>query len=871
MTERANLAKSSSEYTKAYSNPRGVDFSEIGSDSSRFAYLENMYVDYESGGDAVETIPGFRILYNYGSKINAIHFQNLGEGEKYVLVHSGDGLYRFNINDRDYLENQEAIATLENRRSHSFTLGEKLYVLDGKSMIRIDGNGTANIVSDDGEAPPYVPTIYEDGAKKEDKNLLTDKYAQRFHISNTDKYAYSTKGLTFAVNDYANKRCSVTGGKNEIKGDLFIPSTAVIDGVEYTVTEIAPSAFLGFKSITSVNGGSNLERIGQYAFKDCTNLKYAIFKNGLKEIDYSAFCNSPSFEEIYVGLGFKEFASDAIINCGTPILHYAGDEKSAEEIVGFDLFKASDVRYLSQPTSIRLGFPIMGSVSTVDNVKIGDISVEFNYDEELKEVVVSHDNGLTLVGEEVAIYGTLESGDLSSEAIFGCTVICAHDGRIFLSGNSKFPGYVFHTRGEISGELFFAESDCFVDGVSDYPVKALLSAHGTLAVFKSQDDGSGSIFCHTSSETNGRVTYPVTYTHGGISGSVSSYVISDDAVFLSEGGLFALEKVAGSGYKELSCRSSNVNRKLLREKLSKITITEWCGYLVLCAGERFYLADCRDKFKKNDSFEYEWYFLNGIGTYKKGSRIYRYSALPGKICYAHPTATDEISEGTVMSEIIDEFPIYYVYNEYGDRYHVYPTEEFTGGKFSPACFALGIDKLLFFGTESGDLCVFNNDKRGKAPDYMAYDKDFDEEEYAATMGDKIHSYFYTFADRPIKCSLKTASDDCSVPHLAKSTVKRSLVVKCKNFTQGGFSAEVTTDHGVPYYLGNYSASRFLFNDLSFSSINFSTAAYSVIPIPESERGWVEKQLSFSSESFRSPFGICSVTYRYKIKGRIKYE
>ena len=870
MTDRVNLAKSDSEFTRTYENPRGVDFSEISRSDSRFAHLENMYVDYDGGADAIESIPGFRKVFGYGERINAIHLQDLGEGGRFLIVHAGSKLYRFNSNGLDELTYQEPIATLEDVRSHSFSGGDSLYVMDGKSLIQIDSEGVARLVSDDGDAPPYVPTTYENGEKKEDRNLLTDKYIQKFNIYGTVKYAFSTKNLRFAVNDPVNLCCSLTGMPDDFSGDLYIPATAVIDGIEYKVTEVAPSAFLGHEGITAIYGGANLEYIGKYAFKDCICLEYAVFQNSLKYIDYSAFCNCSVFSTIYIGLGFEEFATDSIINCDIRFIYYSGDEQDAEKIKGIEQFADATLFPLSTTSDVRFGFPVLGDVATVDEVTVNGESLKFNFRKEYSEVDVNFVDKLTAIGADVIVKGTLNTRELSKAAIVGCTVNTAHDGRVFLSGNPSLPGYVFYSLEKPGGRLFFSENDYFIDGVSSYPVTSLMSANGTLTVFKSEDDGSGSIFCHAASVDNGKKLYPITYTHGGIANKNASYVISDDAVFLSENGLSALEKVAGSSYKELRCRSSNVNRRLLGEDLSAVNMTEWCGYLVLCAGERFYLADSNCKYKTSDSFEYEWYFLNGIGTYSGDERVYRYSPFADGELLPKESKADEIALGTVMSVGREDGGISYYVEEGEIKYSVYPTDEFIGGIFSPACFALGIGKLLFFGTENGDLCVFNNDKRGVAPDYISQRDDFVAKDYAALMGDKIHPYFYSFNGRRVGYSLKSAIDDCGIPHLAKSTVKHSLVLKCKNYAESSFNVEVMTDQGRCRDLGKYSMNRFSFDDINFGSFDFSTAPYSIISIPESEKNWVEKQLSFRSEGFRVPFGICSFTYRYKIKGKIKY-
>lgn len=870
MIDRTNLAKSKSEFTRAYENLRGVDFSETGKSNTRFAYLENMYVDYGGGADAVESIPGFRKIFGYGTKINAIHLQDLGSSGKFLIVHAGKNLYRFNINDRDDITAQEPIATLANARSHSFSYGTKLYVMDGKRMIQIDRLGVAKYVSDDGDAPPYIPTLYEDAEKKEERNLLTEKYIQKFNIVNREKYWYSTKGLSFAPIDSEKRCCSLIGMPRDLFGDLHIPATTIIDGIEYKVTEVAPSAFLGQEGITAVYGGKNLEYIGKYAFKNCSGLKHAVFHDSLKYIDYSAFCNSSALTEIYIGVGFEEFAEDAVINCNIRYIHYSGDERSAQKIKGLEQFDKATVCLFSTQRDVRYGFPVLGDAKTVDEILVNGKATDLGFTYEDGVVNMYFPDKTASYGAEITIKGTLNESDVTKEAILGCTVSTAYDGRIFLSGSPNFPGYVFYSVEKPGGKLFFSEKDCFIDGIGNYQVTSLMSANGALSVFKSDDDGSGSIFCHTASIVDGRKEYPITYTHGGISNKNSSFVISDDAVFLSSAGLCALENTSGTSFKELRIRSSNVNRKLLNEDLASVNMTEWCGYLILCAGERFYLADSRSKYKTSDSFEYEWYFLNGIGTYSKDNRVYRYSPLPNNGFEAKISFADMIVEGTIMSVGTKGGGVAYYVEEEGTKYSIYPTDEYTGGVFSPACFALGVGELLFFGTESGDLCIFNNDKRGVAPYYISINADFVPEEYAELMGDKIHPYFYAFDKRAARYSLKTASDDCGVPHLTKSTTKHSLVIKCKNFAESTFNIAAITDHGEAVELGKYAMNKMTFNDINFGNFDFSTAPYAIFPVPENEKRWIEKQIAIYGENFRAPFGICSFTYRYKIKGNLKY-
>ena len=60
-----------------------------------------------------------------------------------------------------------------------------------------------------------------------------------------------------------------------------------------------------------------------------------------------------------------------------------------------------------------------------------------------------------------------------------------------------------------------------------------------------------------------------------------------------------------------------------------------------------------------------------------------------------------------------------------------------------------------------------------------------------------------------------------------------------------------------------------FSTLSFTTSPFASGGGVTVALPERERGWVEKSIALYSEDFRSPFGVYSICYRYKISGRIK--
>ena len=167
-----NLLKDRDEYTRYFGAFSGVDFSSDHTEvrDDRFAYLKNMYKDYQSGqGEAIETIPGFRRLFTADETLNGIHvFQRYTNGglEKKVLLHIGDTLWEYDSNfesckclikkkseyEKDY-EGWETVPPyplIEDSTSMSVLSGGKMYLFDSVRVNVYDG--TAKISS------CYIPT-----------------------------------------------------------------------------------------------------------------------------------------------------------------------------------------------------------------------------------------------------------------------------------------------------------------------------------------------------------------------------------------------------------------------------------------------------------------------------------------------------------------------------------------------------------------------------------------------------------------------------------------------------------------------------------------------------------------------------------------
>lgn len=80
-------------------------------------------------------------------------------------------------------------------------------------------------------------------------------------------YSYDTAAKTATVAEQYYAQCT---------GDIVIPESITVEGVDYTVTAIAGDAFY-YKDITSVVVPASVTSVGNFAFSECSALAYVQF------------------------------------------------------------------------------------------------------------------------------------------------------------------------------------------------------------------------------------------------------------------------------------------------------------------------------------------------------------------------------------------------------------------------------------------------------------------------------------------------------------------------------------------------------------------------------------------------------------------
>ena len=892
-----NLIYSTAEYTRVYNDFRGIELSGSATSSSpsRLAYAKNVYKDYGGNGARVlESVPGFRCFAHHKEKVHSLFYQrSVFGGEDHVIAHVGNKLIRHPVSDFNG-ENKagEVIATVENTKSFGFEFGRYFYVMDTKKILQISDSGECKTVGDS-DSYPYVPTTFISGEPYEQRNLLVRDFKEEYFISEPGAYLYSTLGVKLQITDPYNRFCSVIGTSSNTE-EIYIPSYASIGGIEYKVTSVDDSAFRGNTDITAVYIPEGISSIGSRAFSGCSALVTVVLPATVTDIGSEAFSGCSRLKTVYLGAGLSTIGEGAFSDC--PLLgtvNYALNESELLKIEGKDQLGARSIAYKSVYEAIKISLPLHDRVEGITSVTLSGETVDYDTTDDgevFKSVILSLPDAKSATEVKIVIKGKLaplgpewskdmtENEDITPyQAIVGCTIGEVFDGRIFFCGNPSFPNTVFYTERVKPGQesaLYVGRYNYFNDGVGSHPVGAMLAVRDMLAVFKKSDDGSGSIFYHKKEATSHEIidtVYPVAYVHSGICSLGRAFTFLDDPVFLSKDGVMALDRENINYQRNVVCRSHNVNYALLKENLTNASLCEWLGYLVVGINGKIFLADSRAMFTHPaGSMEYEWFLLEDIGAYTGDSTVYRYSPDAYSDAVAHPTLAGSVARSEeVFSQADETGKLYYYVLSDGVKYRVIPTEERDGGVYHPASVFISFGQRLLFATDDGHLCVFNNDMRGIAPTSVTEKEDYNEEEYLAYMGDKLHPLFYSFAGHAPTYVIKTALDDCGVPHLTKNTVKASLVVKAESHLNEAIFCEVATDTGEPIGVGSFPAVGATFDDFDFENPIWRVPHYASTTLAEKEKRWIEKQIILSARSFASPISVYSISYRYVIKGKIK--
>lgn len=903
-----------SRYKQTYGDFIGVDLSSDPSAVSRnrLAWSVNMWRDYESAnGGCVETFPGYRAVARLGERVNGIYGFRTKFGVDYLIVHAGRNLYALEVAE---LAGEGGVAdpeidkllkgALENSSSTGYLFNNNLYILDGKHYIEVkvtvDEVGISHLTA--GEIDGYIPLTYFDGKPYEQRNMLSEYAYEVVLPKSEDLIEYSYTDTTGSSPELETRMVRSAKESN-------VGSVLKINAPDMRVN-IDPYAFSENRSIETVRiECKEILDISREAFKGCKNLKIVsifirdnIYAGANTEviIRENAFYGCSNLEKIYIysddpSLIRSNIDSDAanritVVNSLDELLDTSFDitevAENVEEIS--DYSNGAGVQYYS----VKTGYASIGGESrnVVKSIRVhGD-----DYPKGLKVKLKVYPNHFTTVeGAGTFFEGNPDYKQTGAEAINGCTKCAVFDGRIFLTGNKALPNTVFYSQRNLTGvndPTYFGAYNYINDGVGNVPNVELLATPSYLMVLKQDTVQDGSIYYHTPADNTHsdqvirnlipRI-YPAMAGAAGV-GSAGDTVpgatvcnFLDDPVFLSKRGLSSIGKEQLNLERTVTHRSSNVDRLLIKEDLAHAALAEWKGYLLILVNGNVYMADSRALAQHPDgSYQYEWFYLTGIGSWESYAPQYRY-------CTAYPVTDDGIElaesqynfgrladtykiskiEGIADGEVVsawaegtasDGTKRLVEFFTVGEYLVEQIDDELRGeGVFHGADKMAVMGERLFFGTNNGYLLCVNSDMRD-GEGIMPRDA-------------------YTFNGCAYESGCATRLDDCGQMGLAKCTIPGTAVAEFKMIPGSRCRINVSLN-GRDFrelFSGAIGSTRFDFGDFDFSNFAFTENENNITVLREMTRNFIRKQYYIYSDGFKEPFGLCGLTYQYYVKGKIR--
>lgn len=860
-------------YNAYYGDFRGVDFSSDHTqvNKQRLAYAVNMYKDYQSGqGRALETIPGFRrrVELPDAPTIYGIHQIRVREGESTatrVLIHAGNKLYHWhnyplsiNIQIRETIILPEGVTdSTSGLTTFEVDLADNVYAIKGLS--KVTGEAIQSYAVDN-----RVLRIYSSEFLSGDRIYITyveGEIQQPLYVGMTE-----SKSSSFIFNN----RLYLIDGNNYL----------VYDG--NTVGSVLDNTYIPTTYINIIPSGENADIGKEYEQRNILQpkFKHTFIADGSTKDFYM---NERDLEEISEIKLYGEVTTAYTVNLEEGKVSFNSAPEKPQDKGYTEFYAGIEITAKKTLTSVS------GVTEQMDNIY--ELITECT-------IACAFDNRMFFSGNP------------------------AYPNHVFYCGRN-ITGYVDPT--------YFGVYNYMQDGVGITPITGIIPVADSLMVLKGDTQQDGSVFFHTPTQTDSDLTpvvYPSTQGLNGIGclGACTNFL--DDPVFVSRLGLEGIGQYTSAKYERaIEHRSTLIDAKLVNENLKNAMLEEWNGYLVLLVDGKIYLADSRQKFAGDTgTAEYEWYYLEGIGIYTNQYQEYRYSPrlyeelagvkvkwcrnckkkngacicagegkesdieeIPlsdaGAVYYAEVDETYDLrdtavnspdNEGNSTVEVYDDLVEFKTFDDDGNEssyftlvnYVVHElkdgvTGEFikyeaflceskgnkTGGIFCPAVMIKSMDSNLFFGTDGGIICSFNFDMR-------------DEE-------GTIASRYYNFDERTIVSGCATRMDNCNVPHLTKSTVKKSTVIKTKSMQTSAVKIRVRTNKKAYNQIARINSTLFSFDNMDFSDFSFITNEQSLFAVKEKEKKWVEKQYYIYSDEYMKPFALFYVCYRYTIAGRYK--
>lgn len=151
-------------------------------------------------------------------------------------------------------------------------------------------------------------------------------------------------------------------------GNVEIPSTVKIEGVDYTVASIGRNAFLNGTTITSVNIPNTVTYIDENAFDGCRNMTEITIPDSVTNICCSAFANCNKLATVYFNAKDCRVCSSAFVGSGMKTL-VVGD--NVERIQGGAFEECSNLEQVTIGNSVTtIEWSAFGNCTNLQTINI---------------------------------------------------------------------------------------------------------------------------------------------------------------------------------------------------------------------------------------------------------------------------------------------------------------------------------------------------------------------------------------------------------------------------------------------------------------------------------------------------------------------
>ena len=857
-------------------------------DNIRIADTENMYIDYDNGGEWLESFPGYRQMYKFTERINGIFKPD--NGQKDFIIHTGTNLYKCYYPDN--FKNAFFtvwLCAMNDHKSFCYRMGDNICIFDGTDIVMIDKDYKTKKLSSYSDIA-YLPTTYIDGKEAEQVNILSDKFREEYHGFSIDDFAYESEGLIFGILSETDKTCSVTGIGADLRGRVDIPNRKRINGCYYKVVEVGDGAFSGNTKITAVILGNGIKRVGKRAFMDCTALTLAVMPDGIETIDESAFAGCGKLSEVYIGVTCKSIYYNAFSDCKMiSNVYFSDTPEHVEKCDGVGNLFVYPIEYSTKYTDYAVGIPIFTPAKSIIEVKVGEAGLTYTAEAERGIVKLNYTSPGEIEGKDISVTGIIDrtvchnsergvsfpklisQEQTGKDVISSCKGGDIYDGRVMLFGAEEYPHTVFassFTKDGAAHPLYFGELDYFAVGNPDLAISDLKKAGGRLAIAKREEKG-GSIFLHSPKGAEKAVfgrSYPVVVCIENTGVKSELFAFDNSTFFIGNEGVCKMKYSSSAA--TVSCISRGCPKSMSDYLSEDASFSTLGGYLAIFSNSNLYLGDKRLGFKALGENQYRWYPILNVGAYKDDYTLYYYAERGGPGIYIH-SDIGKVAKETIYS-LVGEDGVTYYYVQIGmKKYAVINGDEKVGGSLVPATVAQAGENTIIFGTAEGHILSLNTDMKGVPPKYIYQDRNYNGSEYAMTYKNRIHPHFYTHFGHRVRYSVTTPPDDGGIGYARKDSIKKSLAVRLAPRSGGTISFRVDTESKMGEELPSYTMGELNMRELDFGKISFCGGEPVIVGVDENKRNWVEKQITVYTEDLKAPFAISGLTHTFKIKGDVR--